>query len=246
MVAFCRRARSWTACTAAALLLGVAVFPAWGVIETLTSLDKFVADADLILVASVKQLDLEKNRLVLAVESRLKGDDSAATLPVRLAGNANEALAGVSPGDTAVLFVSRGPQQDLAYGYAGGAWFQLIGTPDQDSVRWQFKAGEPYLRRTYADETTKLVEILTANIAGTGGLPAPDATIPAGYGLIPGKHPAPSQPSSSKLPAPAAIAKGQRHSAFSTNVPLTIAAVGCGLALLFMLTRSQPLEAADG
>ena len=247
MADLCRESLRWTGCLCLAIWLSsCSLSPVWAVIETLTSLDKFVADADVILVANVKQLDLEKGRLVLAVESRLKGADSAATLPVKLAGNATETLLDVSPGATAVLFVSRGQQQDLAYGYVDGAWFHLIGTHDQDTVRWQFKAGEPYLRRTYADETTKLIAILTANIAGAGGLPVPDSTIPAGYGLIPGKHPARSQLSSANPSAAPASGGKDKPSTFQLNLPLTMAAAGCAIAFLIMLTRSQPLEDADG
>src|SRR5687768_6354968 len=103
MVGFSRGAWRWGRSSCLALLLsGLYLSPVWAVIEALTSLDKFVADADLILVVNVKQLDLEQGRLVLAVESRLKGVDAAKSLPVKLAGNANEALAGVSQGDSAV------------------------------------------------------------------------------------------------------------------------------------------------
>src|SRR5688572_7944800 len=131
MVGLNREALRWTGCCCLAILLsGLTLSPAVAVIETLTSLDKFVGDADLILVANVQQLDLERGRLVLAIESRLQGDDAASSLPVKLAGNANEALSGVSQGDSAVLFVSRGKEQDLAYVYVRGAWFLMIGTRD--------------------------------------------------------------------------------------------------------------------
>ena len=247
MFDFSRQARSWSQCFGAALLLSVCWHsPARAVIETLTTLDKFVADADLILVANVKQLELEQGRLLLAVESRLKGEDAAATVPVKLAGNAREALAGVSQGDRVVLFVSRGQQQSLAFGYTGGVWFHLTGSQDQDKVRWQFKAGEPYLRRTYADETAKLIDLLTANIARTRGLPAPDTTIPPGYGLVPGKHSTLPNLSSPNLTASPASIGGDTPAAFPVNLPLTIAAAGCAIALVVMLTRSVPLENGDG
>jgi hypothetical protein len=215
------------------------------VIETLTTLEKFVADADAILVANVKQLDLEQGRLVLALDSRLKGEEAAESVPVRLAGNANEALAGVSQGDSAVLFVSRGPQQDLGYVYVHGAWFLMIGTHDQDRVRWQFKDGEPYLRRTYSDETTQLIQLLKANLAGTGGLPAPDATVPSGYGLIPGKHPAPAHQNTSNIAASPPNPKSEK-SVLQQNLPLTLAAAGCAIAIVIILTRSKPVEDVDG
>jgi hypothetical protein len=244
MVEFGREARRWTGCCCLAVLLsGLCLSPAGAVIEALTSLEKFVADADLILVANVKQLDLEKGRLVLAVENRLKGDDTTALLPVRLGGNANEALSGVSQGDIAVLFISRAGQQNLAYGYVGGAWFHMIGSDDQGTVRWQFKAGEPYLRRSYSDETSKLIELITANQAGTGGLPAPDATIPSGYGLVIGMHPAP------QVVKTVAVATSPTSAAnpplFNWNAVLAIVAACCACVLAFMLVRSVPVEDAD-
>jgi hypothetical protein len=246
MVELNREALKWTSyCCLAILLSGLTLSPAVAVIETLTSLDKFVADADLILVANVQQLDLKRGRLVLAVESRLQGEDPASSLPVKLAGNANEALAGVSQGDNAVLFVSQGKEQDLAYVYVRGAWFLMIGTRDQDRVRWQFKAGEPYLRRTYSDETAQLVHVLTANLAGTGGLPTPDPAIPTGYGLLPGKHPVPTTHNTSKLSASPASASSGQPSVVPQNVPLALAAAGCAIAIVIMLTRSQPLEDAN-
>jgi len=227
------------------MLSGLFLAPTGAVIEALTTLEKFVADADLILVANVKQIDLAQGRLVFAVDSHLKGTDGPASLSVRLAGNANEALAGVSPGESVVLFVSRGGQQDLAYGYSQGAWFVMIGTHDQDTVRWQFKDGEPNLRRTYADETSQLIQALTANLAGSAGLPVPDATIPSGYGLIRGKHPVPSRlPSANITPAPATTSGAQSPGSHS-NVPLMIVAAGCAIALVVMLTRSVPVENAD-
>lgn len=244
MTAFSREALRWACCVGLALMLSaLSLAPAGAVIEALTSLEKFVADADLILVANIKQLDLPQSRLVLAVDSHLKGTDGPPSLSVRLAGNANAAFAGVSQGDKAVLFISHGGQQDLAYGYSNGAWFLLIGTHDQNTVRWQFKDGEPYLRRTYADETSQLVQVLTANLAGSGGLPAPDASIPSGYGLIRGKHPAPSTPTSSNI-VPATTA-GATSSNTPLNVPLMIVAAGCAIALVVMLTRSVPVENPD-
>jgi hypothetical protein len=229
----------------ALLLGGLFLTPAWAVIEALTSLEKFVADADLILVASVKQLDLEQGRLVLAVEASLKGSDAVKSLPVKLAGNANEALAGVSQGDSAVLFISRGAQQDLAYGYVEGAWFHLIGSRDQETIRWQFKAGEPYLRRSYSDETIKLVELLKKNLAGTSGLPQPEATIAPGYSLVRGKHSDMPKLSSTNVALPAVNGGSKPQPKFQVNLPLAIIAAGCAIALVIMLTRSVPVEDAD-
>lgn len=244
MVEFRREARSWVGCYCIAVLLScVSLRPAWAVIETLTSLEKFVADADLILVANVKQLNLEQGRLVLAVETRLKGADAPAFLPVRLAGNANETLSGVSHGDIAVLFVSRGEQQSLAYGYVGGIWFLIVGTRDQETVRWQLKAGEPYLRRSFSDETAKLVELLTANLAGTGGLPAPDATIPPGYGLVVGRHPAPRASQSQTLDTSSTSVANPPI--VNRNAMLAMMGIGCACVLAFMLVRSVPVEDAD-
>lgn len=244
MVEFRRGARRWTGCYCIAVLLSCfSLSPAWAVIETLTSLEKFAVDADLILVANVQQLDQTQGRMVLAVESRLKGDDFATTLPVRLGGNANEALAGLSQGDRAVLFISRGEQQNLAYGYAGGAWFLIVGIRDQETIRWQFKAGEPYLRRSYSDETTQLIELLTANQAGTGGLPAPDSTILPGYGLVVGKHPAPQA-----SPATAVASSPTTNTSppiLNRNALLAMIGAGCAGVLAFMLVRSVPVEDTD-
>jgi hypothetical protein len=243
MVVFKQGAVKWGCCAACALLLSTLfVAPAGAVIEALTSLEKFAGDADLILVVSVKQLDLAQNKLVLTVERSLKGTDGPTSLPVRLTSNANEALAGVKPGDTAVLFISRGDQQNLAYGYSGGAWFLLVGTRDQENVRWQFKAGEPYLRRSYSDETAQLIELLTANQAGTGGLPGPDATIVPGYGLVAGKHPAPQIARNATTATSPPTASPPL---ISRNALLALIGAGCACALAFMLVRSVPVENAD-
>ncbi len=233
----------------ALLLLALFPLPAWAVIETLMSLDKFERDADLILVAKIDQLDLAQGRMVLTVERALKGKFDTVRLPVKLAGNANEALAGLSAGNSVVLFINRGERQDLAYAYADGAWFLILGLHDQDKTRWQFKDGEPYLRRSYSDETSQLVELLTAKLAGTGELPGPDATIPPGYGLIVGKHPAPKVlGSSSPATSPATAENGASTVSppiFNRNVLLAIAGTGCVCVFAFMLMRSVPVEDAD-
>jgi hypothetical protein len=167
---------------ATALVVLCCARPALAVIEALTPLKKFQADATAIVSVKVERLDLEKQTAVLTVEKLIAGEFNATRIPLRLAGDSDgdpaDMLDRLEVGQRLVLFVTETPGQSIGYAYTRGSWFQIIGTRAGERVVWQFTHAEPYLRRTFHGETHELVELLRAG----KDLPEPDEKEKPGLG----------------------------------------------------------------
>lgn len=222
---------------------------ALAVIETLTPLSQFQRDSDVILLTRCERIDLTAGRATLGVLEVLKGDSKLTRLPILLSNNgvvndAAEALVNVEAQNEVLVFITHRAHDDLAYGYCDGSWFLLTGIHDGDLVKWKYEHGEPYLRRSYSDETTKLVEHLRASVAGSAGLPKPDASIEKGYDLLPGRHDILEDLAAAEN-RPDEVAT--QVVAVQTQLPaflLPLAFTLCSMALAWMATRSAPIDDA--
>jgi hypothetical protein len=174
--------RHLTIILATALLMCCSANPALAVIEALTPLKKFRADATAIVSVKVEKLDLEKQTAVLTVEKLIAGEFNSTRIPLRLAGDSDghptDMLDRLEAGQRLVLFVTETPGQSIGYAYTRGSWFQIIGTRDGERVLWQFTHAEPYLRRTFHGETHELVKLLQS----AKDLPEPEEKEKPGLG----------------------------------------------------------------
>ena len=131
--------------------------PAQAVVEVLTPLAKFIEDADEILVAKVGKLAPERPAAILKVTDALKGKSTSGELAVNLKGKrpeqSEQLLARLADDLPVILFITHLPNQDLAYCYSNGTWFQLIGHRDGQQTRWGFTDLEIYLPRTFNGST---------------------------------------------------------------------------------------------
>ncbi len=160
--------------------------PAAAVVEVLTPLAKFIEDADEIVVAKVQQFDPQRPSAILAVTDDLKGKSERRQLAVNLKGKkadqTEQLLARLADDLPVVLFITHMPNQDLAYCYTNGTWFQIIGHRDGKQTRWGFTDLEPYLPRTFNGSTDELKTALTGAIAGKQKPPAANPKVKPGIG----------------------------------------------------------------
>jgi hypothetical protein len=175
------------------------------VIERLTPLSQFIADAEQILVVKVERLDPAKPAAWLTVTETLKGKAEFERLAVNLKGTpskGNSSKGDPSNGSTSkdgsdeskqllerleaglpvVLFVTELRKQKVVYAYTNGTWLQILGVPDGQQTRWAFTHLEPYLPRTFAGSTDELRTVLGDAIAGKSKPPEPNAKLKPGVG----------------------------------------------------------------
>jgi len=167
---------------AVAALSGTAI----ALIERLTPLAGVIEDADLIFLAKIEKVDPEKPSLIMNVETDLKGKAEFRRLPVNLTGDKEkhtpDLLARVAADLPVIVFVTELNKKQLALVYTEGTWFQVIGTPDGNNVRWAFTHGEPFLRRTFKGATAELIATVKDVLAGKAKAPAPNSKEPPGFG----------------------------------------------------------------
>ncbi len=107
-----------------------------------------------ILTAKIETLDPGKPSMVVIVDEDLKGKVTFRKLPVNLTGDADakkldhlpQLLKRLAPKLPLVLFMSQMGDDLVTFAYTNGTWFQMIGTKDDDTIRWRFTHGEPFLR----------------------------------------------------------------------------------------------------
>ncbi len=169
-----------------ATLAVVAARPAWAVVEVLTPLAKFIEDADEIVVARVQKLVPERPAAILKLDADLKGKSAHRELAVNLKGKkaeqSQQLVDRLSEELPLILFVTHLPNQDLAYCYTNGTWFQIIGHRDGQQVRWAFTDLEIYLPRTFNGSTDELRSTLADAIAGKRKPPAANPKVKPGIG----------------------------------------------------------------
>src|SRR5262249_35621070 len=109
-------------------------------------------------------------------------------LPVNLKGDKEnhspEFLKRIAPKLPVVLFVTNREQGFLVFGYTNGTWFQVIGTPDEESkkVRWAFTHCEIYFRRTFTGSTQEMIDAVTDAVSGKKKPPKPNPKEKPGFG----------------------------------------------------------------
>jgi hypothetical protein len=170
------------------------------VIERLTPLSQFIADAEQILVVKVERLDPDKPAAWLTITETLKGKAEFERLAVNLKGTpskgntakdgsdeSKQLLERLEAGLPVVLFVTELRKQKVVYAYTNGTWLQILGVPDGQQTRWAFTHLEPYLPRTFAGSTDELRTALADAIAGKSKPPEPNAKLKPGVGPAVGK-----------------------------------------------------------
>jgi hypothetical protein len=173
---------------------------AWAVIEQLTPLSQFIADADQILVTKVEKLDPAKPAAWLSVTETLKGKAESERLPVNLKGEkpdeTRQLVERLATDQSVILFVSQWKGQKLVFAFSNGTWFQILGRPDGPETRWSFSHLEPYLSRTFKGSTDQLRAVLVEAIAGKKKPPPPNPKEKPGLGPT-------ARPATATDPAPA-------------------------------------------
>jgi hypothetical protein len=162
--------------------------PAWAVIEVLMPLAQVIKDADDIIVAKVEKLDAEKPSAVFALGDALKGKVATPRWHVNLKGDkpeeAKKLVERLAVDLPIVLFAIKpeGDSRIMVLGYTGGTWFQIVGQPDGEQVRWAFTHVEPFLVRTYKGSTAELRTVVADALAGKKKAPPPNPKEKPGLG----------------------------------------------------------------
>ena len=130
---------------------------------------------------------------MFVVKDDLKGQVPFRRLPVSLTGDAAarkdnqvpQLLDRLAADLPLVVFASPHGQRTIAYAYANGTWFQLVGEAAADggaSPSFRFTHFEPYLRRTFKGTTAELQQVVADGLSGRKAPPEPDPNEPPGLG----------------------------------------------------------------
>jgi outer membrane protein assembly factor BamB len=162
----------------AAILL-LASHPAYGFIERKVLLKDLLKDCEHVFLARVESVDPARPGMILKVETDYKGKVPVRRLAINLTGDKENhtplLLKRVAPELPIVCFNVFEKNQHMLLAYTNGTWFQVLGTPDGDRVRWAFTHCEIYLRRTYKGPTAELQQIVVDALAGKKEPPGYDA-----------------------------------------------------------------------
>jgi len=176
-----------TVLCAAALL--IVTQSAHALIQVLLPLETLIQkEADFILMAEVEQVDPQKPSAVFVTRDGLKGKVPFERIPMSLKGDAKlnhtpQLLKRLAAKLPVVLFVRKqADDKYLMLGYTDGTWFQAVGDPDGDRVRWKFNHCEIYLRRTFKGTTEEMRQTVADSLAGKKRPPRPDAKVMPGFG----------------------------------------------------------------
>ncbi|MEX2214743.1 MAG: hypothetical protein WD768_11475 [Phycisphaeraceae bacterium] len=164
--------------------------PALGVITKLTPLSGIIADSDDILIATVDAVDPQRPSMVLVVERRLKGESTIERYPILLEGDSEgdpkHVLDRAEKGTRVLLFITlfitEVDQHYQALAFTEGSWFQMMGKPEGEGIRWRFTHAEPFLRRTFKGNTAELGMVVTEVLAKKAAAPAPSPSEEPGLG----------------------------------------------------------------
>ena len=235
-------------------LILLAASQARALVEAEMPLGQLVKDSQLIAIAHLEQVDVEKARGSLTIERTLHRGQLPAHIPIQLVaakggeGSPSDMLERVSNGTRLVLFLSSlSAQEHQVFVYGNGSWFKLRGVDELERLKLIFIQGEPYLRRTFHGDDAELTKLLDNHLANMSELPGLDKTAKPGLG--------PRLNDVSQAPAPVAIAPDQIElgpawqsqgvaQAASPAIPGSYVVMSillaAGLGLVFMLTRSLP------
>jgi hypothetical protein len=176
------------------LTFGVALFlttqTSFALVQRIYPLKDALALSDLIFVAKVETLDLDKPSAVLTISEQLKGKAGFDRLPINLKGDSEakkldhtpQLLKRLAPKLMIIVFATKQDKKYTAFAYSNGTWFQLVGEEADKTVRWGFTHCEPYLRRTFKGSTADLKQIVEDGLAGKKKPPEPDAKEKPGLG----------------------------------------------------------------
>jgi outer membrane protein assembly factor BamB len=188
-----RRLRShWTLACCICLALPLASGNAQALVTRLTPLKEVLGAEELIFIVRVERLDSDKCTASFQVTEQLKGNSLFRSLVVSLKGDrlaekegqAGKLLKRLSVDLPLLVFSSKRGQRQIAFAYANGSWFQIIGMPGGDpaQLKWTFTHFEPYLRRTFKGTTTELEQIVREGLAGKKDPPPADPNAEPGLG----------------------------------------------------------------
>src|SRR5262245_60933658 len=175
-------------CLLAAACLAVGSEPALALIERLMPLASVLDDSDEVFVAHFDRIDADKPSAVLVWDKDLLGKTPHRRLPVNLKGDKEnhtpEFLKRIALKLPVVLFVTNREKSLLVFGYTNGTWFQVIGTPDEETkkVRWAFTHCEIYFRRTFTGSTQEMIDAVTDAVSGKKKPPKPNPKEKPGFG----------------------------------------------------------------
>lgn len=191
----------WIGVGVSVLLLGGSSSSAYAFIEHKVLLKDLLRDCEYVFKAKVESVDPSRPSMVVIVESDLKGKFPSRRLPINLAGDKEnhtpELLKRVAAGVPLICFDVFEKNQHMLLAFTNGTWFQVIGTPDGDRIRWAFTHCEIYLRRTFHGTTAELEEVVREALAGRKIPPPYDPKVKPGFGpeleAKPGAGPKPMQ-----------------------------------------------------
>jgi outer membrane protein assembly factor BamB len=175
------------------------VRPADAFIEHKVLLKDLIRDCEYIFRAKVESVDPARPAMVVVVESDLKGKFPSRRLPINLTGDKEkhtpELLKRVAADVPLICFDVFEKNQHMLLAFTNGTWFQVIGTPDGDRIRWAFTHCEIYLRRTFHGTTEELDQIVRDALAGKKAPPPYDPKVKPGFGPELETKPNPGAPS---------------------------------------------------
>jgi outer membrane protein assembly factor BamB len=178
----------------AILLLAWTVPPALAFIEHKVLLQDLLKDCDYIFRAKIESVDPARPAMVLVVDKDFKGRMPARRLPINLTGDKEkhtpELLKRIAPELPVVCFDLVENDQHMLLVFSNGTWFQVLGKPDGDRIRWAFTHCEIYLRRTFRGTTQELEQVVVDVLAGKRQPPPYDPKAQPGFGPeLPAKPP---------------------------------------------------------
>jgi outer membrane protein assembly factor BamB len=184
------RQRIPAACLSVLLLL-VAGSTAPALVKNLLHLQDILDSQEMIFVATVKSHDPAKPAVVFETGEALKGKVLFGRMPVNMTGDTygqkekhpEQIMKRLAPDLRVVMFVNKKGKDYLAFVYSNGTWFNMTGSGENDqSIKWRFNHGEPYLRRTFKGTTEELRQTVVDGLAKKKDPPRADEKEPPGFG----------------------------------------------------------------
>jgi outer membrane protein assembly factor BamB len=182
----------WRCQLACAFILAMTAGSAQAIISRLTPLRDVIHSEQLIVSTRVEAIDPTQPSALFLVGDVLKGTAPFSKLRVDLSGDlaaqrekqSQQILKRLGLQMPLVLFASQRNERWVAYAYANGTWFQLVGTRLSESgkLSWRFTHCEPYLRRTFKGSTEDLKRAIGDCLSGKKDPPPPVPDEPPGLG----------------------------------------------------------------
>jgi outer membrane protein assembly factor BamB len=184
------RQRIPAACLAVLLLL-LANPPAPALVKNLLHLQDILDSQEMIFMATVKSHDPAKPAVVFEAGEALKGTVPFGRMPVNMVGDTygqkekhpEQIMKRLAPDLPVVMFVNKKGKDYLAFVYSNGTWFNMTGSGENDqSIKWRFNHGEPYLRRTFKGTSEELRQTVVDGLAKKKEPPRANEKEPPGFG----------------------------------------------------------------